>query len=138
MSNKEPRICIIGAGMSGMLMAIKLIKAGHTNFKIYERASTVGGTWRENRYPGVACDVASFAYCYPFEPNPDWSRRFSGGPEIYEYFKKTAVKYGLIDYIQFNTEVLKAEFKDSRWHIEATKNFTSNEGSSSSVKSIIE
>lgn len=138
MSKKEPRICIIGAGMSGMLMAIKLIKAGHTNFKIYERASTVGGTWRENRYPGVACDVASFAYCYPFEPNPDWSRRFSGGPEIYEYFKKTAVKYGLIDYIQFNTEVLKAEFKDSRWHIQATKNFTSNEGGSSSVKSIVE
>ena len=118
----DPRICIIGAGMSGMLMAIKLLKAGYTNFKIYERASTVGGTWRENRYPGVACDVASFAYCYDFEPNPNWSHRFSPGAEILEYFKRTAKKYNLLPHISFNTEVTRAAFKDGQWHIDAIRN----------------
>ena len=66
MASQSPRICIVGAGMSGMLMAIKLNKAGYTNYVIYDKADTVGGTWRDNRYPGVACDVASFSYCYAF------------------------------------------------------------------------
>lgn len=132
----DPRICIIGAGMSGMLMAIKLLKAGYTNFKIYERASTVGGTWRENRYPGVACDVASFAYCYDFEPNPNWSHRFSPGAEILEYFKRTAKKYNLLPHISFNTEVTRAAFKDGQWHIDAIRNTSSDDGASRSVTSI--
>lgn len=135
---RDPRICIIGAGMSGMLMAIKLQKAGYKNFKIYERASTVGGTWRENRYPGVACDVASFAYCYPFEPNPNWSHRFSPGSEIFNYFKNTAEKYQLLPYISFNTEVTRAEFKNNQWHIDAVKNTSSDDGASSSVTSMFD
>lgn len=134
----EPRICIIGAGMSGMLMAIKLLKAGITNFKIYERASTVGGTWRENRYPGVACDVASFAYCYEFEPNANWSHRFSPGPEIFNYFKNTAEKYQLLPHIKFNTEVTKAEYKNDCWHIESVSNTSSDIGKSNSVTSIVD
>ncbi len=120
MSQKDPKICIVGAGMSGMLMAIKLKKAGLTDFVIYEKAGKVGGTWRENRYPGVACDVASFSYCYAFEPNPDWSRRFSPGPEIQRYFEGVAEKYQLHPFIRFNTTVTSATFKDKKWHVETS------------------
>lgn len=117
MQGKTPRIAIIGAGMSGMLMAIKLKNAGIDNFTIFEKASKVGGTWRENRYPGVACDVASFSYCYAFEPNPDWTHRFSPGPEIQQYFERVAVKYDLLRFIRFNTVVTDAVFADGQWHI---------------------
>jgi len=115
---KTPSVCIVGAGMSGMLMAIKLLKRGHTNFQIYEKSYKVGGTWRENRYPGVACDVASFYYCYGFEPNPNWTHRFSPGPEIQQYFEKVAQKYNLDQYIKYHTEVTSAEFREGQWHIE--------------------
>lgn len=124
MSQKNPRVCILGAGMSGMLMAIKLKDAGLTDFVIYEKASKVGGTWRENRYPGVACDVASFSYCYAFEPNPDWSRRFSPGPEIQQYFERVAVKYGLLPFIRFNTCVTDAVFRENQWHVTTDKGDT--------------
>ena len=65
--SSEPRVCIVGAGMSGILMGIKLLEAGIHNFVIFEKSNAVSGTWRQNRYPGVACDVASFTYCYSFE-----------------------------------------------------------------------
>lgn len=121
MNQNAPRICIIGAGMSGMLMAIKLKKRGIHDVVIYEKSIKVGGTWRENRYPGVACDVASFSYCYAFEPNPDWSRRFSPGPEIQRYFERTAEKYGLLPHIRFSTTVTRAVFRDHQWYIETDK-----------------
>ena len=111
----QPNICIVGAGMSGILMAIKLIRSGRTNFTVFEKAKKVGGTWRENRYPGVACDVASFSYCYKFEPNPNWTRRYSGGAEIQKYFEGVAKKYNLDQWIQFNTEVRKAEYINGEW-----------------------
>ena len=114
---RNPRICIAGAGMSGMLMAIKLQKAGFNHFQIYEKASKVGGTWRENRYPGVACDVASFSYCYAFEPNMSWSHRFSPGPEIQRYFEGVAEKYGLLKNIRFNTAVTSAVYRNQQWHV---------------------
>lgn len=91
----EPRICIVGAGMSGILMAIKLLEKGITSFVIYERSEAVSGTWRQNRYPGVACDVASFTYSYSFGPNPDWTHRFSPGPEIRAYFESVVDNYGV-------------------------------------------
>lgn len=119
-SNSSPRVCIVGAGMSGILMAIKLLEKGITNFVIYEKSAAVAGTWRQNRYPGVACDVASFTYCYSFEPNPDWSYRFSPGNEIRDYFEHVVDKYGVRPYIQFNTEVTKAEYKDLQWQVETT------------------
>ncbi|HEY9036318.1 MAG TPA: NAD(P)/FAD-dependent oxidoreductase [Pseudomonadales bacterium] len=115
--SRQPSVCIVGAGMSGILMAIKLIKRGHTDFRIFEKSGKVGGTWRENRYPGVACDVASFYYCYDFEPNPDWSHRFSPGPEIQQYFERVAKKYNLDQYIQYHTEVTSAVFKDKQWEV---------------------
>ena len=115
--SKQPTVCIIGAGMSGMLMAIKLIKSGRTNFTIYEKTAKVGGTWRENRYPGVACDVASFSYCYDFEPNPNWTHRFSGGGEIQQYFEGVAKKYNLDQWIQYETEVTNAAYVDGQWQV---------------------
>lgn len=74
-------------------MAVKLIRSGRTNFTVFEKANNVGGTWRDNRYPCVACDAASFSYCYDFEPNPHWTHRFSAGKEIQRYFENVANKY---------------------------------------------
>lgn len=113
----QPSICIVGAGMSGILMAVKLIRSGRTNFTIFEKAKKVGGTWRENRYPGVACDAAAFSYCYAFEPNPNWSHRFSSGSEIQHYLEGVAKKYHLDQWIQYDTEVSKAEYLHGEWHI---------------------
>ena len=70
---RPPRIAIIGAGMSGIGAVIKLRKAGYTDLTVYEKADEVGGTWRDNHYPGLSCDVPSYWYSYSFEPNPDWS-----------------------------------------------------------------
>src|SRR4051794_34562484 len=80
-------VAIVGAGMSGLCMAIKLRQAGFEDFAIFEKASDVGGTWRENRYPGLTCDVPARYYSYSFAPNPDWSRVMAPGPEIWRYFK---------------------------------------------------
>ena len=115
---REPRIIIMGAGMSGILMGINLIKAGLTNFKIYEKRSTIGGTWRENTYPGIACDIASYFYTYSFEPNPYWTRRFPSGAEIQAYFERVFAKYQLADYTTFNEEIINTEHKEGQWHIE--------------------
>ncbi len=83
---RNPSVVIIGAGMTGMLMVIKLRKAGITDIVVLEKKDSVGGTWRENTYPGAACDVPAHMYTYSFEPNPNWSRFFARGPEIKDYF----------------------------------------------------
>lgn len=109
-------VAVIGAGMSGILAGVKLREAG-VNFTIYEKAERIGGTWRENTYPGLTCDVPSQLYCYSFEPNPDWSHRFPPGPEIQAYFVGVVAKYGLAENLRFNTEIRKAEFLDGRWRL---------------------
>ncbi len=114
------RFVVIGAGMAGVLSAIKLREAGHDDFTIYEKGESVGGTWRENSYPGLSCDVPSHLYSYSFEPNPDWSHRFSPGAEIREYFENVARKYGVLDRIHFREEVARCELSEGRWRI-ATK-----------------
>ena len=81
------RVAVIGAGMSGILTGIRLLQAGIHNFVIYEKADRLGGTWRENTYPGLSCDVPSHHYVYSFEPNPEWSYMFSPGAEIHGYFE---------------------------------------------------
>ena len=86
---------ILGAGFAGIGMGIKLKKAGILSFTIFERASEVGGTWRDNTYPGCACDVQSDVYSFSFELNPDWSRRFSPWNEIRDYLIRCTDKYGL-------------------------------------------
>ena len=89
----EPRIVIIGAGMAGILSVIKFREAGYHDLVVYEKSDRIGGTWRENTYPGIACDVPAHLYTYSFEPNPDWSSTFASGPEIQRYFERIVEKY---------------------------------------------
>ncbi len=113
-----PRFVVIGAGMSGILCAIELKRAGLDDFVVYEKADRLGGTWRENTYPGIACDVPSHFYSYSFAPNPEWTHRFSPGHEIQSYFEDVARGYGVTQRIRFHTEVLSCRFEHGRWKLE--------------------
>ncbi|TNE58526.1 MAG: NAD(P)/FAD-dependent oxidoreductase [Alphaproteobacteria bacterium] len=119
---RQPRIAIIGAGFSGMGSIIKLREAGYTDITCFEREDKLGGTWRDNTYPGLSCDVPSHWYSYSFELNPDWSYRFSYGPEIWAYQEKIARKYDLLPTIQFNNAVKKLTYLGSQWKVETEKN----------------
>lgn len=116
-SADAPEIAILGAGFSGMAMAIQLKKRGIESFTIYEKADDVGGTWRENTYPGIACDVPSHLYSLSYEPNPGWSRRYSSGGEIWDYMKRCAEKHGLYGKTQFGKKVVSARHEGGRWRI---------------------
>lgn len=111
------RTIIIGAGMAGMLAGIQLRERGETDFTIYEKGDSVGGTWRENTYPGLTCDVPAHSYTYSFAFNPDWSAYFAPGPEIRAYFTMMAERYGLHEHLEFNAEVDWAEWRGGRWHV---------------------
>ena len=118
MSRKaQPSILIIGAGFAGLGMAMELERAGFTNYTIVEKATDIGGVWRENTYPGAGCDVPSPLYSWSFEPKSDWPKRFSMQADIHEYMRTVADKYNLFDKIRFGTEVTDAEFDEStsRW-----------------------
>jgi cation diffusion facilitator CzcD-associated flavoprotein CzcO len=112
------RALIIGTGFSGIGMGIALQKQG-VDFLILEKADDVGGTWRDNTYPGCACDVPSHLYSFSFEPKATWSKLFSPQPEILEYLKGVTDKYGLRRYIRFGSLVDRAHWDDreSRWHV---------------------
>jgi cation diffusion facilitator CzcD-associated flavoprotein CzcO len=112
------RFAIIGAGMSGILAAIRLREAGYDDLVVFEKAEKLGGTWRENTYPGIACDVPSHLYSYSFEPKPDWSHHFSPGNEIHAYFEAVARKYGVLERIRFGSEVTRMDWRDGRWQLE--------------------
>lgn len=103
---------IVGAGFSGLAAGIALRRIGITDFVILEKADRVGGTWRENTYPGAACDVPSHLYSYSFEPNPNWSRSFGGQAEILAYLERCADTYGLRPYLRFDQRVDEARFDD--------------------------
>lgn len=105
-------IAIIGTGFSGVGMAIRLLKAGIDSFVILERSSEIGGTWRDNTYPGAACDVQSHLYSYSFELNPDWTRTFSPQAEIQDYMLHCVEKYRLRRYIHLNTPVQRMDYDD--------------------------
>lgn len=96
---------IIGSGFAGIAAAVRLKQKGEHDFIILERSNDVGGVWRENRYPGCTCDVESHLYSLSFAPNPNWSRKFSPQPEIYDYLQDCANKFKLLDHIRFNHEV---------------------------------
>jgi cation diffusion facilitator CzcD-associated flavoprotein CzcO len=103
---------IVGAGFSGLCAGIQLRRAGITDFVILEKADRVGGTWRENTYPGAACDVPSHLYSYSFEPNPRWSRAYGGQAEILAYLEHCADKYGLRPHLRFRQQVDSARFDE--------------------------
>jgi cation diffusion facilitator CzcD-associated flavoprotein CzcO len=117
---RNPRISVIGAGMSGILTAIKLQEAGISDITVHEKADRLGGTWRDNTYPGLSCDVPSHLYSYSFELNPEWSRLFSPGAEIQDYFETVAAKYGVDRYIRYNSEIVSARYDGAArtWHLE--------------------
>jgi cation diffusion facilitator CzcD-associated flavoprotein CzcO len=104
---------IVGAGFSGICAGIQLKKLGITDFVILEKAHRVGGTWRENTYPGAACDVPSHLYSYSFEPNPHWSRAYGGQAEILNYLEHVTDKYGLRSHLRFNQHVASAKFDEA-------------------------
>lgn len=110
-------VAIVGAGMSGLCMAVKLQDAGVDTFTIYEAADDVGGTWRDNTYPGLTCDVPSRFYSYSFRPNPNWSHLYSPGGEIHSYFSQVATERGIRPHIRFGTAVESARYERGQWVI---------------------
>lgn len=104
---------VVGAGFSGICAGIQLKKLGIADFVILEKAHRVGGTWRENTYPGAACDVPSHLYSYSFAPNPRWSRAYGSQAEILSYLEHVADKYGLRSHLRFNQHVTSAKFDDA-------------------------
>jgi len=106
---------IIGSGFAGLCMGIKLRKAGRDDFLILEKANQLGGTWRENIYPGAECDIPSALYSYSFEHNADWEFKWSGQAQILKYQRDTAEKYELQKHFRFAQQVVKASFSDGQW-----------------------
>jgi Predicted flavoprotein involved in K+ transport len=125
-----PGITIIGAGFAGLCMAIKLKAAGYHDFVILEKADALGGTWRDNTYPGCMCDVPSHMYSFSFALNPGWSRMFSPQTEIWEYLEACADRYGVRPHIRFGRQVAGLEFDDvsRRWTVSTADghSFTTN------------
>ena len=110
---------ILGAGLSGVAMAIELRRRGIDDFVVYDRFPDVGGTWYRNTYPGLHCDIPSHMYCYSFEPNPDFSMVYASQAEIQEYSRSGAHKHGVLDHIRFETTVESARYSDEgMWNLE--------------------
>lgn len=116
----DGHIAIIGTGFSGLCMAIELKKKGIDDFVLYERADDVGGTWRDNTYPGAACDVPSVLYSYSFAQNPNWTRIFPPWSELLDYLRSVAAQYDLLPHIRFGVEVSEMRFDEDRlrWNIQ--------------------
>lgn len=116
-----PKVVIIGAGMTGILLVIKLREAGITDITVFEKKATLGGTWRENTYPGVACDVPAQLYTYSFEPNAEWNSRYAEGAEIRAYFERVARKYSVTDCMHFNEAVTDAVYDNGQWRVKTSR-----------------
>lgn len=114
-------MAIVGAGFSGLGMARQLQLAGIDDFVVLERGDEVGGTWRDNRYPGCACDVRSPLYSWSFEQNPDWSRRYAQAPEIQAYILDSVRRWGIRDRIRFGCEIVRSTWNEEagEWTLEA-------------------
>jgi cation diffusion facilitator CzcD-associated flavoprotein CzcO len=117
------RIAIVGTGFSGLGMAIRLRQEREEDFVLLERAGDIGGTWRDNTYPGCRCDVPSHLYSFSFAPNPNWSSTFSPQSEILDYLKDCAERYGVMPHVRFDTELEGASWDDDRqvWEIETSQ-----------------
>jgi cation diffusion facilitator CzcD-associated flavoprotein CzcO len=108
-----PTVAILGAGAAGLCMGIRLLSAGIDSFTIFERSDGVGGTWRDNTYPGAACDVPSHLYSLSFAPKTDWTRKFPEQPEILEYFESLVPRFGLGPHLRLGTSVVSADWDDA-------------------------
>src|SRR5579862_591539 len=119
MTDQRFRVAVVGAGMSGLYMAEMLQRRADIAFTVYEKASEVGGTWRDNTYPGLFVDVLSRQYEFLFQPNYDWSRKYAPQGEIFAYMKKVACERGWYRHIRFNTEIVAAQLDAScgKWHL---------------------
>jgi cation diffusion facilitator CzcD-associated flavoprotein CzcO len=117
---QEKRIAIIGTGFAGLGMAIRLKQDGVDDFVVLEKADDVGGTWRENTYPGVQCDVPSHLYSFSFAPNPGWSRTYSRQPEIRDYLERVVDDFGVREKIRLGCEVKTARWDGEAWDIETS------------------
>lgn len=117
---RHVHVAIVGAGVSGLCMAIRLLQEGITDFVVLERAHELGGTWRDNTYPGCQCDIPSALYSYSFAPNPNWTRFYPLQEEIREYLRDCAERFGVLPYIRFDSEVTEAEWDEDagRWRLE--------------------
>jgi cation diffusion facilitator CzcD-associated flavoprotein CzcO len=117
------RTVIVGAGFSGIGMAVRLLRDGERDFVLLERADDLGGTWRDNTYPGCRCDVPSHLYSFSFAPNPNWSSTFSSQPEILDYLRDVARRFGVIERVRFNCELEGAEWDEapSCWRLRTSQ-----------------
>lgn len=118
-AGNDPAIVIIGSGFAGLCMAIRLKQAGYHRFVILEKNDDLGGTWRDNTYPGCACDVPSHMYSFSFELNPYWSRMFAPQQEIWDYMRRCADSYGVAAHIRYGAAVERMEWDDTtgRWSV---------------------
>jgi cation diffusion facilitator CzcD-associated flavoprotein CzcO len=116
-------VLVVGTGFAGLGTAVRLRERGRLDFLVIERGSDVGGTWRDNRYPGCACDVPSHLYSFSFAPNPDWTRAFSPQPEIQAYLQRVARERGVLPHVHFRTELLSARWDDASttWSVETNR-----------------
>ena len=116
MNGVDEQIVIVGAGFAGVGLAIRLQQAGIEDFTILDRAATIGGTWRDNTYPGCACDVPAQLYSYSFAPNPDWSRSYGRQAEILAYLRAVAAEHGVPERVRFGTELREARWDEEAGH----------------------
>lgn len=118
-----PRVVIVGAGFGGLGVARALRRAGVTDVTVLERADSTGGVWRDNTYPGAACDVPSALYSWSWAVNPGWRRRYAGQPEILAYLRRAAEAEGLLELVRTGTEVTAATYDDAAgvWHLSTTR-----------------
>jgi cation diffusion facilitator CzcD-associated flavoprotein CzcO len=113
-TSSDTEILIVGAGFSGLGAAITLLKDGRSDFVVIERADSLGGTWRDNSYPGCACDIPSVLYSYSQEQNPDWTRAFASQAEILDYMRAVAARHRLEPHIRYGHELLAADYDEER------------------------
>jgi len=116
---EELEVAIVGAGFGGLCMAIRLLAQGERRFAVLEKGAEVGGTWRDNSYPGAECDVQSHLYSYSFAGKPDWSQRYAGWQEIQQYILDTTERFGVRPYVRFGQQVTGLHFDPdtARWRV---------------------
>ena len=120
---RRVRVPIVGTGFSGLGMAIRLQQDGIEDYVVLERADDVGGTWRDNTYPGAACDVPSHLYSFSFAPNPNWTRTFSRQAEIEAYLRECAERHRVSSHVLYGHEVTDARWVEDerRWHVSTSR-----------------